>query len=207
VTEDQLRSLYRGFDPATQEPLVANAGAQNRQPCWDLTFSAPKPVSVFWSRLEEEYRREIEQCHTDAVNAALDYAEEHLLLTRTGPQGIYAQHAKGVFAVFRHCTNRLHEPLLHSHALLLNVAVRDDGNTSAVHSRLIFRWRDMLGALYRKHLGELLQTRLGIRLEQDRLYFSVAGIDRELVKAHSTRRKEILEQLADRGLWRIILHI
>lgn len=48
VEKDTLRTLMDGFAPDGR-PLVQNAGKPNRQPGWDLTFSAPKAVSALWS--------------------------------------------------------------------------------------------------------------------------------------------------------------
>ena len=45
VKDIELRLALEGFSP-TGEKLVQNAGDKDRQSGWDLTFSAPKSVSI-----------------------------------------------------------------------------------------------------------------------------------------------------------------
>ena len=56
VEREQLGALLDGYDPRTGEELVRNAGKESRQNAWDLTFSAPKSVSVFWSQADPATR-------------------------------------------------------------------------------------------------------------------------------------------------------
>jgi hypothetical protein len=49
--------------------LVQNAGHPKRDAAWDLTFSAPKSVSVLWALVPEPIRQQIEQAHQAAVGA------------------------------------------------------------------------------------------------------------------------------------------
>ena len=82
VQREQLRSLLEGYQPGTDEALVKNAGAENRQSAWDLTFSAPKSVSVLWSQADEGTRKEIQKAHGEAVDRALGYLDENSGFTR-----------------------------------------------------------------------------------------------------------------------------
>src|SRR6478735_1903250 len=50
VDKEIFAALFSGLD-GRGTPLVQNAGSPDRQPGWDLTFSAPKSVSVLWSML------------------------------------------------------------------------------------------------------------------------------------------------------------
>ena len=63
VTEQAFDHLAAGLDPKSGEPLVQRAGEHHR-PGWDLTFSAPKSVSVVWGIAEPEQRAAIERAHT-----------------------------------------------------------------------------------------------------------------------------------------------
>src|SRR5687767_9193758 len=52
VTGDQLRVLFDARHPVTGEPLGATyvvPDGRHRVAGWDLTFSAPKSVSVLWA--------------------------------------------------------------------------------------------------------------------------------------------------------------
>src|SRR6516164_8627422 len=63
VTKEALKSLFEGFSVLTGAKLVQNAGKDNRVPGWDLSFSAPKSVSVEWSQGDAKTRAGIEQAH------------------------------------------------------------------------------------------------------------------------------------------------
>ena len=102
VGEEVFGRLLEGFSPDGREKLVRNAGQENRQPGWDLTFSAPKSVSVLWSQGDEATRKEIEAAQKAAVEAALAYLEEEASWTRRGHNGTERERARLVVATFEH---------------------------------------------------------------------------------------------------------
>jgi hypothetical protein len=59
-----------------RRPFVQNAGDPARDACWDLTFSAPKSVSVLWALAPAAIRKQIEQAQAQAVQQALRYVED-----------------------------------------------------------------------------------------------------------------------------------
>ena len=59
VDRESLHNLLSGFDPKGREAWVQNPGSNDRQSGWDLTFSAPKSVSVLWSQLPSGERAAI----------------------------------------------------------------------------------------------------------------------------------------------------
>ena len=75
VTKTALRNLFLGFAPDGSRPLVQQQRTpdRTRQPGWDLTFSAPKSVSVLWSQIGAPERRVIERAHFAAVEKALQW--------------------------------------------------------------------------------------------------------------------------------------
>jgi len=93
VTSEQFRDLILGFDPATGEKLVQNAGKAKRQGGWDLTFSAPKAVSVLWSQLSESKRKIMETLQIEAVKDALQFLERNGAFTRRGKGGAILEKA------------------------------------------------------------------------------------------------------------------
>ena len=87
VEADELRQLFEGFAP-DGTPLVQNAGKPHRQPGWDLTFSAPKSVSVLWSQLEDPtLRAEIQEAHFAAVEKTIGFLEEGAALLKSRQTG------------------------------------------------------------------------------------------------------------------------
>ena len=198
VDPKDLRALVAGFDPRGK-PLVQSAGRESHQAGWDLTFSAPKSVSVVWALGDASTRKAVEECHRLAVMEAIRYVEEEALLTRRGRGGKTLEAAMGAFAVFEHGTSRLQDPQLHSHALLLNVGLRHDGSTGAIQSKPVYEQKMALGALYRAELAARIEMNLGLRVEPDRTSFRVVGVPKEICRFFSKRREQIERELEARG--------
>ena len=199
VDKEIFTKLFEGFD-AKGYPLVQNAGdLENRKAGWDLTFSAPKSVSVLWSLLPKEQGAEIRAAHEAAVKAACAYMEDHAAWTRRGKLGTTFAKAKLVIGLFEHGTSRAGDPQLHTHALFLNVVVREDGTTGSLYGRDFYRHKMAAGALYRVELAAQLQKRLGLEIQQVSRWFEVRGVDAGLIQHWSKRRKEIETALYECG--------
>ncbi len=76
VQAADLTSCFLGLAPDGSK-LVQNGGKPDRQPGWDLTFSAPKSVSVLWSQANPLEQLEIRQAQAAAVTAAITFLEEN----------------------------------------------------------------------------------------------------------------------------------
>ncbi len=179
------------------EALTQNAGKENHVAGWDLTFSAPKSVSVLWSQADFETRLKIQQLHFEAVKKSLDYLEAEAGFTRRGHLGESTEKCKLVFATFEHGTSRAQEPQLHTHAIAQNVGIREDGTTGTILSRPLYRLKMTTGALYRAELAHKLHTELGLEIEKTKDAFEIKGVSKELMTEFSSRRKEILEAMTD----------
>ena len=201
VTELHFRSLFAGYLYETAKALTQNAGDAGRRPAWDLTFSAPKSVSVLWATLDEQSRDQIRQAHDAAVKKTLDYLERELLECRRGKDGTERESAQLVSALFEHGTSRLHDPQLHTHALVFNICTRQDGTTGAIESRSLYTNKMLLGAMYRAELAHLLERKLGLVAEQTGQTFEVRGVPNAICNAFSRRRAEIQAFLNEKGLY------
>lgn len=203
VADSQLYNLFRGFAPDGLRPLVqmqGHAGKALHRPGWDLTFSAPKSVSVLWSQAGEVERARIQEAHYAAVTSALDYLQEFAASSRRGNSGRYLEKAGLVVATFEHSTSRALDPQLHTHALVMNIATREDGSTGTLSSLAIFQAKMTAGALYRMHLSSVLQREFGVRTVRNRTWFEVQGVPETLVSEFSQRREAILRDLNVRGV-------
>ena len=87
IEHDVIQQIATGFSPGGRRKLVQNAGKGNRQIGWDLTFSAPKSVSVLWSVTNASDRAEIQAAQDAAVRATVSYLEEKCGASRVGKQG------------------------------------------------------------------------------------------------------------------------
>lgn len=198
IDKEIFSNLFDGLD-SKGRPLVQNAGHENRQAGWDLTFSAPKSVSVLWSLLPTEAGAIIRECQLEAVRKACQYLEDEAGWTRRGKAGAIREKAGLIVGLFEHGTSRAGDPQLHTHALFMNLAVRHDGTTGTIESKPFYQHKMAAGALYRSELAAQLQQKLGVEIERVRSWFEVKGIDKNLTEHWSTRRKEIEEALAKSG--------
>jgi Ti-type conjugative transfer relaxase TraA len=191
--------LAAGFHPQTGEAIVQRAGESHRSG-WDLTFSAPKSVSIVWGLAEREQREAIERAHVHAVERALSLAErEGLFVTRRGQDGIERETARPVIAAYVHGTSREADPQLHTHAFVMNVAARHDGTHGTLETKPLYTWKMALGAAYRAELAHELRG-LGYAVEADnKSAFRLTEMPREAERHFSKRRVQIEAEMAERG--------
>jgi len=197
VEADDFRNLLKGYSPDGR-PLIQNAGEPDHQPGWDLTFSAPKSVSALWALSDEEARHNIQRAHDLAVKKGLAYIEDDSAFTRRGKGGSVREEANLIIATFQHGTSRAQDPQLHTHALVLNVGVREDGTTGTILSKPIYQTKMAGGAIYRAELSFQLE-RLGYGIERDGDFFKVKGVPKTLCDEFSKRRAEIEAELERKG--------
>ena len=113
--------------------------------------------------------------------------------------GARLEQADLTFATFLHKTSRALDPQLHTHCLLINLAVRIDGTTGALWSKEFFRAKMTAGAIYQVQFAFGLNRDLGLSIQPDRIGFQVAEVSRELCRALSKRRQAMEAELDQRG--------
>ena len=200
VDEAALRHILHGFDGAGATARVQGAGADHHAG-WDLTFSAPKSVSVLWATTEDAHVREaVRAAQRAAVVATLVFAERQCAFTRRGHDGTERERVAGLaVAAFEHATSRAQDPQWHTHCLIANLAPREDGTWGTVDGRHLFRWKMALGALYRAELAAQLHARLPVQIERDGTSFALRGVPEAVQAQFSKRAEQIQEWLAERG--------
>ncbi len=199
VKRDAFHNLLEGYSPDGKWFHVQNAGSPKRQSGWDLTFSAPKSVSVLWALSPDDLRKEIESAHQHAVKRALTYLEETAGITRRGRGGAIKESAALVYATFQHGTSRAHDPQLHTHAILLNLGLREDGTSGSLQSLNIFREKMSAGAVYQTELACVLRRKMNLQIDPDPVSFHVRGVPKELCHEFSKRRRAIERKLKAQG--------
>jgi conjugative relaxase-like TrwC/TraI family protein len=198
IRRDDFLALFSGFSSDGQH-LVQNAGDKDRVTGWDCVFAPSKSVSILWAVSDAQIQHAIEHVHHQAVVKALQYLEANSG-SRRGGAGSECEKTRFVVATFQHGTNRNQEPYLHTHALVLNVSVREDDSTGAIHSKLLYQHKMAAGAIYRAELAAGLQQELGLSLEREKSWFELKGFSRQsgrykaLVNLWSSRREEIEAQ-------------
>ena len=200
VDATALQNVLQGFDGTGQHAQVQGAGGDHHAG-WDLTFSAPKSVSVLWATTgDPTTRAAIQDAQRAAVAATVAFMEKHCAFTRRGHAGMDRERVAGLaVATFEHSTSREQDPQLHTHCLVANVALRQDGTAGALDGRHLYRWKMALGALYRAELAAQLQSRLPVQIDRDRSGFAIRGVP-EAIQAHFSKRSDqIQEWLAAHG--------
>ena len=215
LTPEAVSALKSGHHPETSEALTGDA-KQFRDETWaapdraagsvtasDVTFSAPKAVSILAAFGDRETSEAIIAAQEAAVEDALGWAETHDVITvRRGAQGAERQAATlGEVARVTELTSREGDPQLHCHTLISAFVTGADGRASALDGQALMGASAVLDGVYRRALSARLAHSLGIQLDADATgrLSEVAGIDDALVKRFSTRRAQIAETLAERS--------
>jgi conjugative relaxase-like TrwC/TraI family protein len=151
VTHTEFDAALKGFDPKTGERLVQSGGhGRAHSAGWDMTFSAPKSVSVLWALSAAHDRQMIEQTHRSAVLTATAHLERTAGWARRGRGGATRERTAGLLmAQFDHHTSREADPQLHTHAFIFNLAPRRDSSWGAILSGDLYKAQKHVGLTYR----------------------------------------------------------
>ncbi|HEY4947248.1 MAG TPA: MobF family relaxase, partial [Acidimicrobiales bacterium] len=199
VDAASLRNLLAGRS-ATGEPLGARLSA-DRRPGYDLTFSAPKGVSLLWAFGSDHTRDRISEAHDRAVGAVLDHLSAEACFVRRGAGGHQLLEANGfIGAAFRHRTSRASDPQLHTHVVVPNLVQGADGRWSAPDGRHLYTWQKTAGTLYQSALRAELAP-LGLRWQVRRNGLGeLADIPKNILRAFSKRRADIEAAMDERSV-------
>jgi conjugative relaxase-like TrwC/TraI family protein len=198
VGPEGLGALLQGLSPADRSPMYSpHAAARRSRAGFDLTFSAPKGVSLIALLGGADLRAKVVSAHEAAVADALGYLEAEAAFVRRGKDGLVRLPAEGfVGAAFVHTTSRLGDPQLHTHLVTPNLAKGLDGAWSALDARALYRHARTAGFLYQVSLRAGLTEALGLSWRPvERGMAEPSGIPKEVLSHFSRRRAEIEEAL------------
>ena len=161
VDGDALRSVLEGRDPGSGVRL--GRVRSDHVPGFDLTFRAPKSVSVLFGVGGFEISAAVRAAHDASVEAALGYLERAACWSRRGADGVDQVVGGGfVGAAFRHRSSRAGDPHLHTHVLVANATPGPDGRWATLDGRHLYLHAKTAGYLYEAHLRAELTRRLGV---------------------------------------------
>ena len=170
------------------------------KPGWDLTFGAPKSVSLLVLLGGD---KALLEAHHVAVKEALDYIEEHVLTsqTMTDEGHAFLEVPNALIGQFTHSTNREQEPHLHTHNVVMNAAATNDEQWRSVYSRPIYNNKMLAGLVYKSKLAELSKE-LGYtpNWDDEKGTFELNEISPETLRANSQRRVTIENYAEEHGL-------
>jgi conjugative relaxase-like TrwC/TraI family protein len=186
----------------------------------DVTFSAPKSVTVLAVAFERQHADALAAgddetaaawaAHRDAVEAAvlagnaamLEYLQDVAGYSRVGhhggPAGRYIDAHTWTVASFLQHDSRDHDPQLHVHNAVLNLAEGTDGRWRTLATRALYAHRPAAGALAERVMEEHLTRSLGIRFatRPDGKAREVLGVRPEVMELFSSRRRAITAKTA-----------
>ena len=168
----------------------------------DLTFSAPKTVSVQGLIFKD---KNIIDAHDKAVYETMKEIEEsHSYSRPTSKESIESN--KMLFVTIRDGYSREHDPHLHTHCIVMNMT-EQNGKYTALDMKKIFNgdFNKTFGAIYRQKLASKLNS-LGYSISYTKKgEWRLDIIPKVMEEEFSTRHKQIIkakEKEADINAWR-----
>ena len=193
VTQEAFDALIDNKDPATGNQLTAHNKA-NRRPGYDLTFSAPKALSVLYEYSQDE---RLLDAFRESVSDAMQSIEEEMHV-RVRKDGRNEDRKTGnlAYAEFVHFTARPVEsadpdPQLHAHCFVPNVSFdAEESQWKAGEFSTIKRDANYYEALFHSHLTKRLSD-MGLSIERDDRFWTIEGLEKDTLKKFSNRTEEI----------------
>ena len=129
--------MLSGRHPENGRPLVVRPGTVAG---YDLTFAAPKSVSVLLALAGPDAVAAVEAAHDVAVDRALGYVDRRAMAVRRGDadERVVVPTDGAIGAAFTHRVSRALDPHLHTHVVVANVARGPDGRWTGIDSRGLF---------------------------------------------------------------------
>lgn len=199
VAKDAFEGILNGILPGGE----GVAQVENRRSGVDLTFSAPKSVSLLAYVTGDKRILGENGANMKAVARAMAWVEKNLAEGRKDVEGrkVPVQTGNLVFALFQHDTSRALDPQAHVHAVIANLTKMPDGKWQALHADKIWSNNTVIGSIYHAFLREEME-KLGYQVELKGKHgtFEVAGVPKAVLEAFSQRREAILEKAAELGI-------
>ncbi|EAS1265475.1 conjugative transfer relaxase/helicase TraI [Salmonella enterica] len=201
VDKEVFTRVLEGRLPDGADLSRQQDGGNKHRPGYDLTFSAPKSVSLM-AMLAGDKR--LTEAHNQAVDIAVRQVEA-LASTRVMTDGQSETVLTGnlVMALFNHDTSRDQEPQLHTHAVVANVTLHDGewktlssdkvGKTGFIEN--VYANQIAFGKIYRAVLKEKVEA-LGYETEVVGKHgmWEMPGVP---VEAFSSRSQAIREAVGE----------
>lgn len=202
VDKQQFSKFLEGKLPnGEQLGRINKEGKLEHRPGYDLTFSAPKSVSILGLVGGQQ---QFIDAHKEAVRYTLDYLEQNFAETRIvvdeqSKETIRETTGNWIISQFHHDTSRALDPQVHDHNIIQNATLRSDGKWRSITGDKLFQYKMMSGMVYRAKLSHTLkQAGTELRVDHKQGFFEVKQVPQSLIDTFSKRRFQIkctLEQL------------
>jgi conjugative relaxase-like TrwC/TraI family protein len=171
---------------------------------FDLTFCAPKSVSLVRAFGDDMVQKAVVAAHQFAIAEALEYLADHAGYTRvhnsiTGEKDL--QKLPGLVAAsYQHETSRAGDPHLHTHVLVPNRQARVDGQLVSLDGTSLFHEARAAGIVYQATLRHELHRLAGIEwgaVDPSTGMAEIAAVGPTLIGAWSKRSTQLREWAAN----------
>ncbi len=199
--------VMAGVLPSGQQLGLKKDDTILHRPGFDLTFSAPKSVSILALAGGDDRLIDL---HQSAVLSAMSVVERLAQARVTkGGETTFETTRNLTFAQFLHDTSREGDPQLHTHVVIANMTQCMDGLWRSLASDLsrqngfyerVMNDRNYFGLIYRAELAKGLKE-MGFKLRmlgKDGL-FEIEGVPESVLKLFSKRREQILSAVKEWG--------
>ncbi|MGD9696174.1 MAG: MobF family relaxase [Thermoleophilia bacterium] len=201
LEDGALGELLDGRDPASGEELAGAARRRGGNVAFDLTFTAPKSVSVLAAVGDEGIRRAILAAQAAGARAGLDYLERRACFVRRGRNGVTVLPGEGFAgAMYLHEMARSGDPHLHAHLVIANRVKGPDGRWSAPDMRPVYAEAKTAGTIAEAVMRDALTHSLGVEWGPVRNGIGeLVGVPTQVCEHFSTRHAEIVAEATARG--------
>ncbi len=176
---------------------------EGRRPGFDLTFSAPKSVSVMAYIAGDKRILGPDGAQTKAVQQTMAWVEKNIAAGRITKDGKTETVKTGnlVYALFQHDTSRALDPQAHIHAIVANMTQMPDGKWQALDAQKLWASNTVIGSIYHSFLRNELE-KLGYQTRMDGKHgtFEIVGVPKAVLEVFSQRREQIMEKAAELGI-------
>ncbi|WP_217922709.1 MobF family relaxase [Miltoncostaea oceani] len=196
-----LGELLEGRDPSTGTELAGTGQRRGGNVAFDLTFTAPKSVSVLAAVGDESIRQAVLAAQADGARAGLDYLERRACFVRRGRNGVTVLPGQGFAgAMYLHEMARSGDPHVHAHVVIANRVKGPDGRWSAPDMRPVFAEAKTAGTIAEAAMRDALSRSLGVGWGPLRNGIAeLAGVPARVCEHFSQRHAEIVEEATARG--------
>lgn len=200
VSQKNFETVFGGRSPKTLEYLAEHFSRKHVLAV-DMTFSAPKSVSVLWALSLASVRAEVEAAHEAAVEHGFAYLESNCAWGRQGKGGVRKVPGQGLTAAaYRHRTSRAADPQLHTHVLVANFVEFEDGRYGSLDTAKFWHHAPTLTAIYQRELRKGLTRRLGVDWEETKHGMAdIKGFPSQLKQLFSKRHQQIVQAAGELG--------
>lgn len=200
-----LDAVTRWLDDG-ESPCGASGRAFNQRASvhgYDLTFCAPKSVSLLRALGDDVMAKAVADAHAVAVAEAMQYLAEHAGYTRvhnphTGEKDLVRLPGL-VAACFQHETSRAGDPHLHTHVVMPNRQARADGTLVSLDGTSLYHEVRAAGIIYQATNRRELTRSIGLEwgeVDPRTGMAEVAGANLDDLASWSTRSTQLREWAA-----------